>query len=1027
MRLSVEADASGLTALEAELTKVKAETLELGKAADTAGAELGATKRTLDDQREALARLRLTTSDADKATESYKTTVKALQLAILDQRNTVRDATASEGVANAAYQKSVAVQKELTEQLKATNVAQRQTGETARTVAGDMAGIQSQIRGITAAAGAVFGGQLLGGLAGDVAHTADAFNNLSARVKLAGGDSTAALQSIFDIAQRTGAQVDAVGGLFTKLSAAGKALSLTQQQVLGLTESITQATTLSGESAESSNAAIVQFAQGLSAGVLRGQDLNSVLEQAPRLAKAMADGLGTTTGELKKMGEAGSLTAAQIVSALQGQSAALQAEFNQLPLTIGRSIQNLSTSWTAYVGTVDMASGASAKIAGVIETLAHNLDTVANVLYGVGKAAAAFQALKLAQTFIGVGTAAHTATAEVAAMNAATATAGTSAAGAAAGVGKIGAAIGGLKSFALIGILTNVQSIGTAIGEQIAKWNGAGKAIENYEIRQRAEAEATREAAQAKAALAQQMQIAADKALALDAQSQALIGTFNKATQDGKGTAEALTDMARAMDLSNTDGIKAAISALDALEQRAQITSVQVGDALSGALKDVDLGKFGVEAQAAFDTGYIGARRLADAVDALGAESLRRAGLSATELSTGISEATAKNINDVDALVKTIDRLGAKGAEVGNAIAKSLDKALDSATTGKAVDEIIVRYNALGEAGRISGEQLAAGLEKAREKIDSLTPGVNTLGEALHDFGLKTQDELQTTADRLGESWNKIKDSTTLALSDIIVAFEKYAAAAKAANKGVEDSSITTQRAILAMRQAAQTPPTGTPPLQPTQTQQSPQHGGGVGGGSGGGRNPDGSYRTNADSLGIIGPNQNVKHLDYGDGHAPGSNPSTYVGSDGLEHNRSDGALAGQATNTIPLDKAFAVQQRHGQGFTSDDIPLLQEAVTQALNAKQFIDATERGTAGSVSSEAHQQTQSLLNATQGALKAALEKQAQEKASAQQASTAHTLTIELPNGTSGTFGMASAGDAAGITAFLATLGQAKSVS
>lgn len=1030
LKIGVETDVSGVTELQAELQKTIATTKDLGKAADAAGAELGTEKKALDDKREALQRLRLTTSDADKATDAFKATVKAEQLAILDARNAVRDKAAAYAVANAAVQKSAAVEKELTDQLRAVTVEQKKAGESARTVAGDLAGIGQQLRNIQAAAGAVVGGQLLGGLIGQVSQTADAYANLSARIKLASGDGaafTSAFQGVFDIAQRTGAQVDAVGGLFNKLSAAGKALNLTQQQTLGLTESITQATTLSGESAESANAAIVQFAQGLSAGVLRGQDLNSVLEQAPRLAKAMADGLGVSTGELKKLGEAGSLTSAQIVAALQGQSAALQAEFNQLPLTVGRSIQNLSTSWTQYVGEVDKAHGASAAIAGVIQTLAHNLDTVANVLFGLGKATAAYQALKLAQTFIGVGTAARVATAEMVAMTAAQTAAGASATGAAAGVGKIGAALASLKSFALVGILTNLKPIGTEIGEQIAKWAGYGKAIENLEIRQRADAAAAREAAQAKAALAQQLQIAADKALGLDKESQALIGTFNKAKEEGKGTAEALGDVARALDLSNTDGIKAAISALDALQQRAQITSVQVHDALDGALKDVDLGKFAVEAQAAFDTGYIGARRLADAVAALGDESLRRAGLSVTELQTGFSEAAAKSINDVDALVKTVDKLGVKGAEVGNAIAKSLGKAIDSATTGKALDEIIQRYRTLGEAGRLSGEQVAAGLEKAREKIDSLTPGVNTLREALHDFGLKSSEELQATADRFGESWKQIKDSTIVALDDQIAAFEKYAAAAKAANKGVEESSITTERAILKMRQASQLPaPDGTTPLQPGQRpQNNSNYGGDQRRQSDGGRNADGSYRSNADSLGVIGPNQDVHSTRYGDGMRPGSNPGTYVGADGLEHNRSDGAASGAFNNVAPIDKAFAVA--HGQQPANADIGYLQDAAKQAQDAKAWIDSEMKLSAGVISTQAIQGAQAMVQATQVALDKAQAKARTDAAVEQAASTTHTVNISLPNGTSGSVNMASPADASGLAAILSQLSSAKGVS
>ena len=53
---------------------------------------------------------------------------------------------------------------------------------------------------------------------------------------------------------------------------------------------------------------------------MRGEEFNSVMEQSPRLAKAMADGLGVTTGELRKMAGEGQLTSETVIKALQGQS-----------------------------------------------------------------------------------------------------------------------------------------------------------------------------------------------------------------------------------------------------------------------------------------------------------------------------------------------------------------------------------------------------------------------------------------------------------------------------------------------------------------------------------------------------------------------------------------------------------------------------------------------------------------------------------------------------------------------------------
>ncbi|MEJ8811405.1 tape measure protein [Variovorax ureilyticus] len=1007
LKLGVQTDASELTALTAELEKTIATTKQLGKAADAAAIEAATEKRALDDKREALARMRLTTSDADKATDAYRATVKAEQLAILDARTALRDKNAALAAANAAVQKSAAYEKELADKVRATTAEHAKMGETARTVTGDLAGIGQQLRTIQQLAGAAIGGQLLGGMVGDVAKTADAYANLSARIKLTTGDGEAfkaTLQGVFDVAQRTGTSVEIVSDLFNKLAAAGKQIGISNKQALALTETITQAVQLSGVSADSASAAIVQLVQGMQSGVLRGDELNSVLEQTPRLAKALADGLGVTTGELRKLGEAGSLTSTQVIGALQGQGAALRAEFDQLPQTIGRSITNLSSAWTQYVGEVDKAHGASATIASAINSLAKNLDTVATVLYDVGKAAVAFQAVRLAQTFTGIGVAAKVATAETAAFTAAQTAANAATGGTAAGVGRLAGILGTLKLGALVGVAVNIKDIGTAIGEQFGKWSKWGDVMRDAEGRMRAQEAAARALAETNAALAQKAQIAADKALGLGAEATALVGAFDKARLAGETTADALGKVAKALDLSNVQGINAAIAALDALAVRGKITGDQMRDALSAALRTEDLGKFRTEAAAAFDGSEIGARRLAAAIDAMGEESLRRAGLSAQELRTGFGAAFASSINDADTLAATLDRLKAKGPETGVALARALDKATDAAGTEKALRAVIERFEALGAAGRLSGDQVATGLEKAREKIESLLPGVSNLREALHDFGIKSSDEMQATASRFADSWKIIRDSVTTSLDDKIVAFEKYAAAAAAANRGIETSEISLQREMLRTRQVAArgTTPTNGTPLQPdnrTTGDNTPRHDGRFQ--LSDGRNLDGSYRNNADSLGIIGPNQDVH--------------STI----------NQGLDLSKGLNTLPIDKAMDVLQRGMQSFGASDLAYLQEALQQAKNAKQQLDAMEKLSAGSVSVGALRDAAAMVTATTNAVDKAKRLDAAAKNAG--GNTTHNVNITLPNGQSDSIGAASAGDASRLAGLLSQLGQAKRVS
>ncbi|MFO0433461.1 MAG: tape measure protein, partial [bacterium] len=102
----------------------------------------------------------------------------------------------------------------------------------------------------------------------------------------------AGLARVLGVAQETNTSLNATATLYTRIAASGRELGLSNQQVLGLVETINQAIQVSGAGAQESEAAIRQLVQGLQSGVLRGEEFNSVLEQAPRLARALADGLG---------------------------------------------------------------------------------------------------------------------------------------------------------------------------------------------------------------------------------------------------------------------------------------------------------------------------------------------------------------------------------------------------------------------------------------------------------------------------------------------------------------------------------------------------------------------------------------------------------------------------------------------------------------------------------------------------------------------------------------------------------------
>jgi len=116
---------------------------------------------------------------------------------------------------------------------------------------------------------------------------------------------------------------------------------------------------------------------------------------------------------------------------------------------------------------------------------------------------------------------------------------------------------------------------------------------------------------------------------------------------------------------------------------------------------------------------------------------------------------------------------------------------------------LIDRLQDAGKQGLITGDQMAEGLEKAKQKVDDLQAGVNSLDEAMRDFGLKTRGDLQLTADKLTQAWQQIQNSTTVSLADQRRAFDQWAAAVIAANGGVETEAVKVARAIFEIKEAA--------------------------------------------------------------------------------------------------------------------------------------------------------------------------------------------------------------------------------
>lgn len=452
-RAAVDTKRAALKALRDETDTAGRKTQEYKLAQDGLKAAIAAGKAELAQRKEALRQASVEAQKAARAEAALRQEYGMAVASVRDvsraldakraalseasaQMNRLGVATSNLGVHQRNLQNAVQQVRQEVERMapayqqaasKASAATLQQAAAT-RTLRDGVGELGAQLQRIQSIAMVALGGSWLAGKAKEVADVADAFKNLQARVQLATGEGAvfeAAWERISRIALDTNTSLEGTATLFARVADAGKSAGLSAEaaskQSYGLVQTINQAIQLSGASAQASDAAITQLIQGLQSGVLRGEEFNSVMEQAPRLAKALADGLGVTTGELRKMAGQGALTTEVVIKALQGQADVVEKEFEKLPATVGRALQNLSTQWTLYVGSADAGLLSSENAAKAIDFLAQNLDTLVNTLQTAGKLWAAIKIAQLAGDFGAWASKTLTATAAVEANTVATA------------------------------------------------------------------------------------------------------------------------------------------------------------------------------------------------------------------------------------------------------------------------------------------------------------------------------------------------------------------------------------------------------------------------------------------------------------------------------------------------------------------------------------------------------------------------------------------------------------------------------
>ena len=279
------------------------------------------------------------------------------------------------------------------------------------------------------------------------------------------------------------------------------------------------------------------------------------------------------------------------------------------------------------------------------------------------------------------------------------------------------------------------------------------------------------------------------------------VAEFEKLTKEGRSAADALKSVSDAFDLGKVQGIQDFVAVLDKLAADGKLAASEFEAAWAKALNGKDLAQFEVTARAAFAGTAREGERVAQMLDAVLREAVKRTGLDFDQLQGSIGAASRSAINDLDALIAGMDRLKAQGLDTGRALTASFSKAIESADSEKALEVIRAKVE---QVRNVLGDKIADGLldqakdraEALADALDKATPGINNVREAMKQLGITSDAALKETAATAKDAYDTLTASGTASARELGEAFKKSAEAAIAANNGIAPAWVQAQAAI---------------------------------------------------------------------------------------------------------------------------------------------------------------------------------------------------------------------------------------
>ncbi len=210
-------------------------------------------------------------------------------------------------------------------------------------------------------------------------NASDSYLNANTRLNLINQDASGNVinpnlqNEVYASAQRSRASYESTAGGIASLGLNASSAFKDQNELIAFVESINKQFAIGGTEAGAAAGAMTQLTQAMGAGALRGDELNSVLEAAPSIARNIEKYMGWAEGSIKSYAEKGAVSAEIVKNAQLAAMSDIDQKFNSMPLT-------WSQLWTQSMNAIQKAS---APFLMALNWIANNMDIIGPILLGV--------------------------------------------------------------------------------------------------------------------------------------------------------------------------------------------------------------------------------------------------------------------------------------------------------------------------------------------------------------------------------------------------------------------------------------------------------------------------------------------------------------------------------------------------------------------------------------------------------------------------------------------------------------------